>query len=344
MDADDQDPSFVYKDCLLFDGACINPEYKASVAPGTLQEVLDIYPEPIKAVDLDALSSPIVYSFSTGTPSNYEEYFRIDQKTAIVRQIRKIDSYVTAREFEIIIRAEEVSETRRFTTAKLIINVKPLDVYPPVINSTASEGYVNENSPIGTRVVDIYGNPIKITTTDADLPGESSYSYDLTTDLFSVSEEGILMVNREGLDYDSPSSWKYVFQIVAREINGDAASSPLTITVLLKDVNDNPPKLSEIMPVSVTAGTEKRFVTRVSASDKDSGENAKINYSIVHVSNNGLKKFEINEKSGEITTRGRIIAGDKYSITIRASDIGNLFSETIFEVNIVAGPNTRPPK
>lgn len=30
-DDDDQDPSFIYQGCMLSDGACINPEYSASV-------------------------------------------------------------------------------------------------------------------------------------------------------------------------------------------------------------------------------------------------------------------------------------------------------------------------
>lgn len=30
-DDDDQDPSFIYQGCMLLDGACINPEYSASV-------------------------------------------------------------------------------------------------------------------------------------------------------------------------------------------------------------------------------------------------------------------------------------------------------------------------
>lgn len=31
-DDDDQDPSFIYKGCMLLDGACINTEYFSSVS------------------------------------------------------------------------------------------------------------------------------------------------------------------------------------------------------------------------------------------------------------------------------------------------------------------------
>lgn len=346
-DSDDLDPSFIYRGCVFLDGACINPEYTASVPAGTLQGVLDILPERIQAIDLDSISSTIKYSFLSGTPSNYKDYFDINDQTGIIKQIKIVDSFVTAREFDIIVKAEEVSEAKRFTTAKLTINVKPVDLYPPVISATSTEGFVDENSPVGTRVTDLEGNPIKLTTKDADIPEEVDqpmYSYELTTPSFTVSSDGVLLVNEEGLDRDPPNPGKYIFQIVAREINGYAASTPLSVTVVLKDVNDNAPKLPNIPAVTITAGDGRRLITKVTATDNDEGENAIVSYSIYHVSNNGAKKFSIDKKTGEIETRGRLIAGEQYSITVQASDIGNLHSQTIVEVNVIPGPNTKPPK
>lgn len=65
--------------------------------------------------------------------------------------------------------AEEVSPSKRSTTAKLTINVKPVDSNPPVIHTSAAEGSVDENAAIGTKVVDSSGKPIRISVTDADL-------------------------------------------------------------------------------------------------------------------------------------------------------------------------------
>lgn len=67
------------------------------------------------------------------------------------------------------IQAEEISESHRFTTAKLTIEVKPVDANPPVISITSNEGFVDENSPVGTKVVDTEGNRVRLTVTDADL-------------------------------------------------------------------------------------------------------------------------------------------------------------------------------
>lgn len=67
------------------------------------------------------------------------------------------------------LQAEEVTEARRLATAKLSITVKPVDVNPPVINATAEEGTVLENAPVGTKVLDKEGLPIKLTVSDPDL-------------------------------------------------------------------------------------------------------------------------------------------------------------------------------
>lgn len=71
-----------------------------------------------------------------------------------------------------IFKAEEESPNHRSTTAKLHIDVKPIDINPPVIHSSAADegyGFVEENSPVGTKVLDKNGLPIILTVTDDDL-------------------------------------------------------------------------------------------------------------------------------------------------------------------------------
>lgn len=347
-DSDDLDPSFIYRGCVSLDGACINPEYSATIPQGTLQGVLNIHPERIQAVDLDKMSLPIKYSFINGNPNTYDDYFEIDKQTGSVSQKKLVDSSVTARQFEIIVQAEEVSEARRTATAKLTINVKPVDSFPPTIQASAIEGFVDEHSPLGTKVLDGNGNQIKFITTDADIQEDDllpEYSYELTTPSFRIDKNGLLVVNDENLDCDPPNLPNLRFQVVAREVRGNAASTPLSISVNLNDINDNSPKLTIIAPVELSAGNEKRLIAKANATDIDrSVENANITYSIFHVSNNGLKKFSIDSKTGEIYSQSKVIAGERYSITVQASDIGNLYSRSIVEVNVIPGPNQKPPK
>lgn len=332
--------------CVLLDGACINPEYTATVSVGVLQGVLPVHPERIQAVDLDTISAPIRYSFAKGVPSHYNEYFAIDENTGVLKHIKVVESNV-ANDFEIVVKAEEVSAQKRFTTAKLTIKVKKMDTSPPVINASAVVGYVDENSAIGTRVLDVNDQPIRLLITDDDLntaDPKPEYIFELTTPSFLISKSGYLVVNEEDLDRDPPSPGVYRFQLVAREAISNAASAPLSMTVTLIDKNDNAPKFSLYDPVNVKAGESRRFVAQITATDNDQGENAQITYSIYHVSNNGMNKFTINEKTGAIETKGKLVAGEHYSITVQATDTGALSSQTIVEVYVTPGPNIRPPK
>ncbi|XP_060526708.1 cadherin-99C [Cylas formicarius] len=344
-DDDDLPPSFIYKGCMLLDGSCINPEYSASVSSGVQHGILNISPEKIQAVDMDTINSPIRYSFVSGTPSSYSEYFKINPDTGAVHQIKAVDT-TTTKQFEIIIKAQEVSEAKRSTTAKLFVTVKPVDANPPEIVLSSTEGFVDENSPIGEKVVDSRNIPLTITVDDKDFGPDDpkpAYTFELTTPYFAIDKNGHLVVAENNLDRDPPNPGKFKFQVVAREKNGVAASAPTSVTVNLRDVNDNAPMLPIMAPVSVPAGDVKRKVTTIRATDNDEEKNAIIRYSIYHVSNNGNNKFTINPVTGEIETVGKLNAGEQYSLTVQATDSGGLYSQAIVEVTISPGPNTQAP-
>lgn len=159
---------------------------------------------------MDTINSPIRYSFVSGVPGNFEEYFRIDPDTGAVHQIKAVDTSTT-KKFTIIIKvkeqftykhlflsykkvllftiniliktirndqhfqAQEISEAKRSTTAKLFITVKPVDAHPPELILSSREGFVFENSPIGEKIVDINGNPITVRVEDKDFVSTKSF-------------------------------------------------------------------------------------------------------------------------------------------------------------------------
>lgn len=345
-DDDDQDPSFIYKGCSLHEGACINPEYSSYVNSGVLAGILTIEPEKIQAIDMDTLDARIKYSIENGEPDSWSEYFSIDQNTGAVRQLKPVDTSV-AKKFILNIKAEEVTESRRYTNAKLTITVRPVDANPPVVSATADEGEVEENSPKGTKVLDPLRRPIKLSVSDSDL-GQGDpiphYSYELTTAFFDIDADGYLIVNDEKLDRDPPNPGQFRFQVVARETAGGAASAPLSLSVKLLDKNDNAPIIPKTQPIIVPATLEPTVVYKVEAIDIDEGENARVTYGIYHVSNNGANKFSIDPATGVISSTGRLSTGEQYSITVRATDAGGLTSQGIIEISVAPGPNTRPPQ
>ncbi|XP_037302601.1 LOW QUALITY PROTEIN: cadherin-99C-like, partial [Manduca sexta] len=345
QDDDDQDPSFIYKGCTLHEGACFNPEYTSYVNSGVLAGILTIEPEKIQAVDMDTLDARIRYSIESGEPDSWATYFAIDPNTGAVRQLVPVDTTI-AKKFQLDIKAEEVSEAKRFTTAKLTITVRPVDASPPVVAASSDEGQVEENSPKGTKVLDANGEPIKLTVSDPDLgPGDPvpKYTFELTTNFFDIDKDGHLVVSDETLDRDPPNTGKFRIQVVAREANGGAASAPYSLAVHLIDQNDNAPVIPKTPPITVPASLEPTPVHKVEAVDIDEGENARITYSLYHVSNNGANKFTIDPNTGVISSTGRLQAGEQYSVTIRASDAKGLSSQGIVELRVAPGPNTKAP-
>lgn len=73
------------------------------VSSGVLAGVLAISPEKIQAIDMDSLNSPIAYSFLSGSPENFRDYFEINPSTGVVRQIKPVDTNV-AKRFQIIVK------------------------------------------------------------------------------------------------------------------------------------------------------------------------------------------------------------------------------------------------
>ena len=96
-----------------------------------------------------------------------------------------------------------------------------------------------------------------------DLP---KYVYEITTTSFIVDENGFLVVNQPNLDRDPPNESRLSFRVFVRELlNDDPKSSrPLTITVNLKDINDNAPILEPVRDISLVAGNTKRNIATVS--------------------------------------------------------------------------------
>lgn len=52
---------------------------------------------------MDSINAPIHYSFLSGNPVNYHEFFEINHDTGAVRQIKAVDTTVT-KKFDIIIK------------------------------------------------------------------------------------------------------------------------------------------------------------------------------------------------------------------------------------------------
>ena len=87
----------------------------------------------------------------------------------------------------------------------------------------------------------------------------------MTTTSFMIDKDGHLVVNQANLDRDPPNENRLSFQVFVRELieDGPKSSIPLTITVNLKDVNDNAPIMEPVRDISLVAGNNKRKIVRM---------------------------------------------------------------------------------
>ena len=112
------------------------------------------------------------------------------------------------------------------------------------------------------------------------------------------------------------------------------------------DENDNAPVIEGgVTDISLPAGNTRRKVALLRASDIDSSSQADggLRYRLMHVSNNGMRKFLVNPTSGQVEVVGKVEPGERYSLTVAAADSGGKSSQTVIEVRVTSGPNLRGP-
>uniref|UniRef100_A0A3B4WDR2 Cadherin 24 n=1 Tax=Seriola lalandi dorsalis TaxID=1841481 RepID=A0A3B4WDR2_SERLL len=150
--------------------------------------------------------------------------------------------------------------------------------------------YIIEILLTGSNIFNHFSTSIiQVTATDADDPtyGNSAklvYTLVQGQQYFSVDPQtGILRTAVPDMDRETQDQYLVVLQ--AKDMGGHLGglSGTTTITVRLTDVNDNPPRFTQSMwsfSVSELAipGAE---IGRISATDADLGENAKLEYTIL---------------------------------------------------------------
>ncbi|XP_056149843.1 cadherin-24 [Lampris incognitus] len=208
--------------------------------------------------------------------------FVIDEKTGNIHVTKPLDREEKD-EYRLIATATDRQTERALEpSSQFIIRVQDINDNPPVFDEGPYSAIVPEMANIGTSI-------IQVTATDADDPtyGNSArlvYTLVQGQQYFSVDPQtGILRTAVPDMDRETQDQYLVVLQ--AKDMGGHLGglSGTTTVTVRLTDVNDNPPRFTQSMwsfSVSELAipGAE---VGRISATDADLGENAKLEYTIL---------------------------------------------------------------
>uniref|UniRef100_H2ZGK9 Uncharacterized protein n=1 Tax=Ciona savignyi TaxID=51511 RepID=H2ZGK9_CIOSA len=243
--------------------------------------------------------------------------FNIDENTGILTTNRQLDRE-TERFYWLTVKATDRGAIPLSGTMFVLIEVGNVNDNAPLPSEPIYFASVNENTPTGSQVCRIEA---------LDLDGDrDTISYSLSTNntFFKInSSTGIITTKKRKLDREKLTFQDTTFEVVI----SDGGTPPLTslakVVVELTDENDNSPKFLPNIEYTLNIPARNRTrnpteVARVVAHDRDTGRNSNIDYRI-----HGKGRFEINPKTGEITTEHAFKENMISVVKIIAMDNGN---------------------
>ncbi len=285
IDANDNAP--------VFEHELYEVKVMESTVPGTM--ILTV-----KAIDLDdGVNSEVEYSFAAHTPEIILNLFAINPVKGELVVSKQLD-YETSTSYKIDIRARDKGAPVMEGHCRVQVNALDVNDNAPEITITSSPKPVPEDAPAGTMVA-----LINVKDLDSGVNGNVTLgiSPDTPFKLKPTFSNHYALVTDSQLDREKFPS--YNIELKASDSGSPPLISSKLITVNILDVNDNPPVFSErVYSVYIKENTAPgSILTSVTASDLDTGENAKIVYSVLDTNTQGVPVSSyvyINSENGSI--------------------------------------------
>ncbi|XP_061179373.1 protocadherin Fat 4-like [Saccostrea echinata] len=293
-------------------------------------QVIENYPVggsvlKVTCTDADSsVNSDVTLSIVAGNTVNA---FRI---TGDVIEVNSVLDYETINKYVLLIEGKDKGIPSRSSTATVDIEITP--VYPqPRFASNVQTTTIPENTVVGTTVFD----------SDATIGGALE-NKDLAYTITAGNSEGKFAVNENTgelsvigiLDRDTTAS--YDVTISAVNIQQTTLRDLITVTVTLSDINDNKPIFS-VPKYSFTISETSSINTIVgvlTASDKDTGANSVLSFSIISGENSA--DFAIDPSTGQLQVNSVLNAPLRsyYALIVQAADGGTPSLTSKAEVDI----------
>ncbi|XP_042319256.1 protocadherin gamma-C5-like isoform X5 [Sceloporus undulatus] len=210
-------------------------------------------------------------------------------------------------QYKVIITATDSGSPPLSSQSSFLLNISDLNDNPPSFLHSAYQTLVTENNALGIPI-------ISISAFDPDLGQNSQLSYSLVEKIINgmpvssyvyITENGTIY---SGCSFDYEKTQQLAFQIQAKDNGTPALSTNVTVSIFIVDQNDNAPLIVyPVMKNGVLAqqsvpfsAQEGYLVTKVTAVDADSGQNAWVSYKLQKATDPSL--FKISTFTGEIRT------------------------------------------
>ena len=265
-----------------------SPVFNASSYPITVYENASINSTLISVTatdaDADGPNSDISYSIQSGNDGNL---FRISS-TGVISIVSTLD-FETATSHSLIVQATDNGTPSRSSTAVVSVTVIDINDVPVTLGGDQIVD-VSEYTTVNSRIA-LFGA--------MDVEQSDNISYSLSgnqVDNFQMDPATGVVTLAQSLDYETTVS----YQLTVTVADG-VFSNSAQLTVNVVDENDNQPVIETTDPLMIEEEMdENALVGQVVATDRDSGLNGQIQFSII--SNIGGNLFTINASTGMIHT------------------------------------------
>ncbi|XP_006921549.1 protocadherin-11 X-linked isoform X7 [Pteropus alecto] len=208
--------------------------------------------------------------------------------------------------------------------AMVIVNVTDINDNVPsidiryIINPINGTVVLSENAPLNTKIA-------LITVTDKDADHNSRVTcftdHDVPFRLRPVFSNQFLLETAAYLDYESTR--EYAIKLLAADAGKPPLNQSSMLLVKIKDENDNAPVFTQpFISISVPENNSPGAqLTKISATDADTGRNAEISYLL---GIDAPSEFNLDHRTGILTAVKKLDREkqEKYSFTVLAKDNG----------------------
>ncbi|KAM7389197.1 hypothetical protein PAMP_023190 [Pampus punctatissimus] len=252
--------------------------------------------------------------------------------------------------YNLTIQAEDSGTPPLRATKSLVVKVTDENDNPPHFLKPHYQEMVMENNLPGSCL-------LAVSAEDPDLGMNGTVSYSIVPgEIKHMDVNTYVSINPSGRIYsmrsfDHEYTRTFDFKVLARDNGNPSLSSNATVRIVVLDVNDNAPVMTNPPLVNGTADVSiprnagvGYMVTQVKADDYDEGENGRMTYSI---SEGDRAFFEIDQVNGEVRSTRMFGENAKstYEITVVARDHGkpSLSASAYIVVYLSPDLNTQEP-
>ncbi|XP_044060882.1 protocadherin-19 isoform X2 [Siniperca chuatsi] len=229
--------------------------------------------------------------------------------------------------YNLTIQAEDSGIPPLRATKSLVVKVTDENDNPPHFIKPHYQEMVMENNLPGSCL-------LAVSAEDPDLGMNGTVSYSIVPgEIKHMDVNTYVSINPSGRIYsmrsfDHEYTRTFDFKVLARDNGNPSLSSNATVRIVVLDVNDNtpvmtnPPLVNGTAEVSIPRNAGVGYmVTQVKADDYDEGENGRLTYTI---SEGDRAFFEIDQVNGEVRSTRMFGENAKstYEITVVARDHG----------------------